>query len=56
MVEYIAQDLLKLTSLEATILLYSPTLDLHLEKMTQLADRVFLHLQRIGWDKGPEEG
>ena len=41
MVEYIAQDLLKQTSLEATILLYSPALDPHLEKMTQLADRAF---------------
>jgi len=32
---------LKQTSREATILLYSPTLDPHLEKMTELADRVF---------------
>jgi hypothetical protein len=40
MVEYIAQHL-RQTSREATILLYSPAMDLHLEKMTQLADRVF---------------
>ena len=40
MVEYVAQAL-KQTSREATILLYSPALDPHLEKMTELADRVF---------------
>ena len=40
MVEYLAQAL-KQTSREATILLYSPALDPHLEKMTELADRVF---------------
>ena len=40
MVEYVAQAL-KQTSREATILLYSPALDIHLEKMTELADRVF---------------
>jgi DNA polymerase I len=40
MVEYVAQAL-KQTSREATILLYSPALDQHLEKMTELADRVF---------------
>jgi len=40
MVEYVAQAL-KQTSREATILLYAPTLDHHLEKMTELADRVF---------------
>jgi hypothetical protein len=40
MVEYVAQAL-KQTSREATILLYSPTLDPHLQKMTELADRVF---------------
>ena len=32
---------LKQTSREATILLYSPALDPHLEKMAELADRVF---------------
>jgi hypothetical protein len=40
MIEYVAQAL-KQTSREATILLYAPTLDHHLEKMTELADRVF---------------
>jgi DNA polymerase I len=40
MVEYVAQAL-KQTSREATILLYSPALDPHLEMMTELADRVF---------------
>jgi hypothetical protein len=40
MVEYVAQAL-RQTSREATILLYSPALDPHLEKMTELADRVF---------------
>jgi hypothetical protein len=40
MVEYVAQAL-KQTSKEATILLYSPALDQHLQKMTELADRVF---------------
>lgn len=40
MVEYVAQAL-KQTSREVTILLYSPSLDPHLEKMTELANRVF---------------
>jgi hypothetical protein len=40
MVEYVAQAL-KQTCGEATVLLYSPALDHHLEKMTELADRVF---------------
>jgi hypothetical protein len=40
MVEYVAQAL-KQTSREATILLYSPTLDPHLNRMTELADRAF---------------
>ncbi len=40
MVEYIAQHL-RQTSREATVLLYSPALDPHLEEMTPLADRVF---------------
>ena len=40
MVEYVAQAL-KQTSREATILLYSPALDPHLQKITELADRVF---------------
>lgn len=40
MVEYVAQHL-RQTSREATVLVYSPALDTHLEKMTPLADRVF---------------
>jgi DNA polymerase I len=40
MVEYVAQHL-RQTSREATVLVYSPALDTHLEKMTELADRVF---------------
>ena len=40
MIEYVAQHL-RQTSREATILLYAPALDPHLEKMTELADRVF---------------
>ena len=40
MVEYLALAL-KQTSREATILLYAPALDPHLQKMTELADRVF---------------
>jgi len=40
MVEYLAQAL-KQTSREATILLYAQALDSHLQKITELADRVF---------------
>ena len=40
MVEYLAQAL-RQTSREATILLYAPALDTHLQKITELADRVF---------------
>jgi hypothetical protein len=40
MVEYVAQAL-KQTSREATILLFAPALDPHLQKMAELADRVF---------------
>ncbi len=40
MVEYVAQHL-RQTSREATVLLYSPTMDPYLEKMTPLAGRVF---------------
>ena len=40
MVEYIAQAL-KQTSREATVLLYAPELDPHLQEMAELADRVF---------------
>ena len=40
MIEYVAQHL-RQTSREATVLLYAPALDPHLEKMTELADRIF---------------
>ena len=40
MVEYLAQAL-KQASREATVLVYAPALDPHLQKMTELADRVF---------------
>jgi DNA polymerase I len=40
MVEYIAQHL-RQTSREATVLVYAPAMDPHLEKITPLADRVF---------------
>lgn len=40
MVEYVAQHL-RQTSREATVLIYAPAIDPHLEKMTPLADRVF---------------
>lgn len=44
MVEYVAQHL-RQTSRVATILLYAPVLDPHLEKMTELADRVFCYYE-----------
>ena len=40
MVGYLAQAL-KQTSREATVLLYAPALDPHLQEMAELADRVF---------------
>ena len=40
MVEYVAQHL-RQTSRETTVLLYVPSLDPHLQEMTELADRVF---------------
>lgn len=40
MVEYVAQAL-KQTSRQATVLLYAHALDPHLQKMAELADRVF---------------
>jgi hypothetical protein len=40
MVEYIAQHL-RQTSREATVLVYSPAMDPHVEKMAPLADRLF---------------
>jgi hypothetical protein len=52
MVEYVAQAL-KQTSREATILLYAPALDPHLEKMTYLADRVFCFYEG---DRAPARG
>jgi hypothetical protein len=52
MVEYVAQAL-KQTSREATILLYSPALDIHLQKMTELADRVFCFYEM---PKAPAKG
>jgi hypothetical protein len=39
-VEFVALNLRR-TSREATVLLYSHALDSHLEKMTELADRLF---------------
>ncbi len=45
MVEYVAQAL-KLASREATILLYTSALDSHLQKMAELADRVFCFYER----------
>jgi DNA polymerase I len=52
MVEYVAQAL-KQTSRETTILLYSPALDPSLEKMTELADRVFCFYEM---PKAPAKG
>lgn len=52
MVEYVAQHL-RQTSREATVLLYSPALDPHLEKMTPLADRVFCFYEM---PKAPSRG
>ena len=51
MVEYVAQAL-KQTFREATVLLYAPALDPHLEKMTPVADRVFC----IYSEPAPTEG
>ena len=45
-VEYLAQTL-KQTSWEVTILLYAPALDPHLQKMTELADRVFCFYEGV---------
>jgi DNA polymerase I len=52
MVEYLAQAM-RQTSREATILLYSPALDTHLEKMAELADRVFCFYEM---PKAPAKG
>jgi len=45
MVEYLAQAL-RQTSREATVLLYAPALDPHLQKPTELANPGVLHLRR----------
>lgn len=50
-IEYVAR-LLRQISREATVLLYSPFLDLNLEKMIVLADRVFCFYEM---PKAPEE-
>jgi len=47
MVEYLAQAL-RQTSREATILLYAPALDPHLQKIAGLANPGVLHLRRAG--------
>jgi hypothetical protein len=52
MVEYLAQAL-KQTSREATILLYAPALDPHLQTITELADRVFCIYEG---EKAPAKG
>ncbi len=52
MVEYLAQAM-RQTSREATILLCSPALDTHLEKMAELADRVFCFYEM---PKAPAKG
>jgi len=52
MVEYVAQHM-RQTSREATVLLYAPALDPHLEKMTELADRVFCFYEM---PKNPAKG
>lgn len=52
MVEYVGQAL-KQTSREATILLYSPALDPHLQTITELADRVFCIYEG---EKAPAKG
>jgi hypothetical protein len=53
MVEYLAQAL-RQTSWEATILLSAPERDPHLQKIAELANLGFLHLQRAGCGQGPE--
>ncbi len=53
MVEYLAQAF-RQTSREATILLYAPVLDPHLQKLTELADPGVLHLRRAGSGQSQE--
>ncbi|HOU70290.1 MAG TPA: hypothetical protein PLK88_02715 [Methanothrix sp.] len=43
---------LRQTSREATVLLYSPALDPHLQEMAELADRVFCIYSRPAGAKG----
>jgi len=52
MVGYLAQAL-KQTSREATVLLYAPALDPHLQEMAELADRVFCFYEM---PKAPSRG
>ena len=52
MVEYVVQ-VLKQTSREVTILLYAPALDPHLQKIAELADRVFCFYEG---DRAPARG
>jgi len=40
MVDYVAEHL-RQTSRDATVLVYAPALDPHLQKISELADRVF---------------
>lgn len=47
MVEYVAQAM-RQTSREATILLYAPALDPHLQKIAERADRVFCFYEMPG--------
>ena len=51
MVGYLAQAL-KQTSREATVLLYAPALDPHLQEMAELADRVFCIYNEPAGTKG----
>ena len=53
MVEYLAQAL-RQTSREATVLLYAPALDPHLQKLTELANPGVLHLRRARLRPKPE--
>jgi len=53
-VEYIAQAL-KQASREATIMLYAPALDPHLQKIMELANLGVLHLHRAGSSKKRED-
>jgi hypothetical protein len=53
MVEYLVQALTQI-SREATILLYAPALDPHLNKITELADRVFCIYSELAKSKKAE--